>query len=63
MSLLTIIVVFVFVGLVVWLAIKFIPMPPAFAQALPVVAPVLLLLWVFLGLTGTGIFPDIRIGG
>ena len=62
MSLLTIIVVFVVVGLLVWLAIRFIPMPPAFAQALPIVALVLLLVWVFFGVFG-GSIPDVIVGG
>lgn len=62
MSLITIIVVFVVVGLLVWAAVKFIPMPAQFAQALPIVALVLLLIWVFFGVFG-GSIPDVRVGG
>lgn len=62
MSLLLIIAVIVVVGFLVWLALKFVPMPAQFAQALPWIAILLILLWIFFGVFG-GSLPDIRVGG
>lgn len=63
MSLWTIIVVFVVVGVALWLINQFIPMDPRIKTALSVVVVVVLLVWVLTGLLETGAFPDIRIGG
>lgn len=62
MSLLLIIGVIIVVGFLVWLALKFIPMPPAFAQALPWIALGLILVWIFFGVFG-GRLPDVIVGG
>lgn len=62
MSLLTIIVVFVVVGVVLWLINQFVPMDARIKQALSIIVVVLLVVWVLLGVFG-GSFPDIVIGG
>jgi cytosine/uracil/thiamine/allantoin permease len=61
MSLLTIIIVFVVVGLVLWLVTSYIPMDARIKNVLVIVVLILLVLWVLQGVFGG--FPDIRIGG
>ena len=63
MSLLTIIVVFVVVGVLLWLINAYVPMDARIKQALSIIVVVLLVLWVLMGVLGGGAFPDIRIGG
>jgi hypothetical protein len=62
-SLLTIIVVFVVVGVLLWLINQFVPMDPRLKNALSIIVVVLLVLWVLMGVLGTGSLPDIRVGG
>lgn len=62
MSLLTIIVVFVVVGVILWLINQFIPMDARIKTALSVIVVVLLIVWVLTGVFGNS-FPDIVIGG
>jgi hypothetical protein len=63
MSLLTIIVVFVVIGAVLYLINTFVPMEPRIKTALSVIVVVLLVVWVLTGVLGVNYFPDIRIGG
>lgn len=63
MSLLTIIVVFVVVGVLLWLINQYVPMDARIKTALSVIVVVLLVVWVLMGVLGPGAFPDIRIGG
>ena len=44
MGLLAFLLVVIVVGLVVWLAITYVPMPPQFKTALPIIALVILIL-------------------
>ena len=52
MGLLAFLLVCVLVGFLVWLAITYVPMPPAFKTALPVIAIVVLLTILLLYMFG-----------
>lgn len=60
MSLLTLIVVLVVVGLLMWLINAFIPMEPRIKQLLNVVVIVFLVVWFLLQIVPG--LPDLRIG-
>jgi len=62
MSLVTLIVVCVVVGLVMWLVNAYIPMEPRIKQVLNIAVVIFLVLWILFSVTG-GHFPDIRVGG
>ena len=59
MGIIGFLLIVVLVGLIGWLATTYVPMPPAFKTALPVIALVLLILWLVLIVTG-GV-PDVPI--
>ena len=63
MDLLAVIIVFVVVGLLLYLINAFVPMDPRVKSALSIIVVVLLILWVVMGVLGTGSFPSIRVGG
>ena len=54
MGLLSFLLLVIIVGVLVWLAITYIPMPPAFKTALPVMAIVVLILILVLYIFGNG---------
>jgi hypothetical protein len=60
MDLITLILVIVIVGVVLWLINTYIPMPPQIKTVLNVVVAIVLLLWI-LGVLFGGI-PSIRVG-
>jgi len=62
MSLITIIVVFLVVGIVMWLINQYAPMDAKFKNALNIIVLCFLVLWVLLGLLGGHHLGDIRIG-
>ena len=62
MSLVTLIVVCVVVGLVMWLVNAYIPMEPRIKQVLNIAVVIFLILWILFGVFGSH-FPDIRVGG
>ena len=62
MSLLTLIVVLVIVGVVLWAINTYVPMEPGIKRLLNIAVIVFLVIWLLYSLVPGG-FPDIRIGG
>ena len=58
MGIIGFLLIVVLVGLIVWLANTYVPMPPAFKTALPIIALVLLILWLLVIIGG---FADVPI--
>jgi uncharacterized BrkB/YihY/UPF0761 family membrane protein len=65
MSLVTLIVVVVIVGVVMWLINAYVPMEPRIKSLLNIAVLVVLVLWILSALFGFNLqsFPDIRVGG
>ena len=65
MSLLTLIVVVVVVGVVMYLINAYIPMEPRLKQVLNIAVVIVVILWILAGVFGFSLssFPDIRVGG
>lgn len=61
MSLITLIVTLVFVGVVMWAINAYIPMEPGIKRILNIAVIVFLCLWLAANVLGVS-FPDIRIG-
>ena len=62
MSLLTIIFVIVFFGVLIYAINRWLPMDPQLKQLLTAVVIIGIVIWLFIGIFGSH-FPDIRIGG
>ena len=62
MDLLTVILVFVVVGVLLYLTNQFVPMDARVKNALSIIVVLLLVLWVLFGVFGNSL-PNIRIGG
>ncbi len=60
MGILAFLLLVILVGLVVWAAVRYVPMPPIFQQALPVLALVILIIVLLLALFG-GVITDVKI--
>lgn len=60
MGLIAYILLVIVVGLLVWAAVRFVPMPPVFQTALPILALVVLILILLLAIFG-GTITDVRI--
>ena len=60
MGILAYLLLVIVVGLIVWLAVRFVPMPEAFQKALPVLALVILIVLLLLAIFG-GTISDVRI--
>lgn len=65
MSLVTLIVVLVVVGVLMWLINAYIPMEPRIKQLLNIAVVVILVLWILSALFGFSLssFQDVRVGG
>lgn len=61
MSLLTLIVTVVVVGVIMWLINTYVPMEPRIKQLLNAAVIIFLVLWILFNVLGVS-FPDIRIG-
>lgn len=60
MSLITLVVVIIVVGVLLWLVNTYLPMDPKIKQILNVVVVIALVLWLLFAFVGP--LPDIRIG-
>lgn len=61
MSLVTLIVVLVVVGLVLWLVNTYVPMAPGVKQLLNVAVVIFLVLWILFSVFGHGHLADVKI--
>ena len=59
MGLFELLITVALIGLVVWLLVTFVPMPEQFKRVLPIIAIVIIILWIVLQYTG---FHDFYIG-
>lgn len=60
MGLIAFLLLVIVVGLLVWAAVRFVPMPQAFQTALPIIALVVLILILLLAIFG-GSISDVKI--
>lgn len=61
MSLLSILIVFIFFGVVIWLINEFIPMPPNIKRLMNIVAVIVLVIWLLYGFGVIGYLGNVRI--